>query len=92
MEEINGNPKEQSLKKTMYVMIAVAVVLALALAYIWYQKSSLVNELNIEKEALTEQMISLQNDYASLSSDNEKINAQLPANLAILSAARWPNV
>ena len=40
-------------------------------------ESSLVNELNIEKDALTQQMISLQNDYATLSSDNEQINAQL---------------
>ena len=83
MEEKNPNQpvlpnqNEQTLKKTMYAMIAVAVVLALVLAYVWYQKSSLVNELNIEKDALTEQMIALQNDYATLSSDNDKINAQL---------------
>ena len=79
MEEMNFTPesKEPMLKKTMYVMIAIAVALAVALAYIWYQKSSLVNELNIEKDALTEQMIALQNDYAALSSDNEMINAQL---------------
>lgn len=63
--------------KTMYVMIGVAVVMALVLAYVWYQKSSLVKELNIEKEALTEQMVTLQHEYATLSSDNEKINAQL---------------
>ena len=77
MEENVVNTKEETLKKVMYALIAVAVVLALVLAYIWYQKSSLVNELNIEKEALTEQMISLQHDYAALSSDNDKINAQL---------------
>ena len=83
MEEKNpnrpsqANLNEQKLKTTMYAMIAVAAVLALVLAYVWYQKSSLVSELNIEKEALTEQMISLQNDYATLSSDNDKINAQL---------------
>ena len=77
MEEKITNPQERSLKKVMYILIAVAVVLALVLAYVWYQKSSLVSELNIEKEALTEQMISLQNDYASLSSDNDRINAQL---------------
>ena len=60
--------EEQSLKKVMYALAAVAVVLAGALAYIWYQKSSLVNELTLEKEELTEQMIALQNDYATLSS------------------------
>lgn len=65
------------LKKVMYALIAVAVLLAGALAYIWWSKSSLVNELNIEKEELTSQMIALQNDYASLSSDYDTINSQL---------------
>ena len=69
--------EEQSLKKIMYALAAVAVVLAGALAYIWYQKSSLVNELTLEKEELTEQMIALQNDYATLSSDYDDINLQL---------------
>ena len=69
--------EEQSLKKVMYALAAVAVVLAGALAYIWYQKSSLVNELTLEKEELTEQMIALQNDYATLSSDYDDLNLQL---------------
>ena len=42
MEENVSTPKEKSLKTTMYVMIVLAVVLALVLAYVWYQKSSLV--------------------------------------------------
>lgn len=65
------------LKKVMYALIAVAVLLAGALAYIWYEKTSLVNELNLEKEELTSQMIALQNDYATLSSDYDTINSQL---------------
>ncbi len=69
--------EEQSLKKVMYALIAVAVLLAGALAYIWCQKSSLVKDLTIEKEELTEQMIALQNDYATLSSDYDDINLQL---------------
>ncbi|MBO5814793.1 MAG: hypothetical protein J6R30_01610 [Bacteroidales bacterium] len=69
--------EEQSLKKVMYALIAVAVLLAGTLAYIWYQKSSLVKDLTMEKEELTEQMIALQNDYATLSSDYDDINLQL---------------
>jgi hypothetical protein len=65
------------LKKVMYALIAVVVVLAGTLAYIWWSKSSLVNELNVEKEELTSQMIALQNDYATLSSDYDMINSQL---------------
>ena len=69
--------EEQSLKKIMYALIAVAVILAGVLVYIWYQKSSLVKELTIEKEELTEQMVALQNYYATLSSEYDDINLQL---------------
>ena len=65
------------LKKIMYALIAVVLMLAGALAYVWWDKTGLVNELNIEKEELTSQMIALQNDYATLSSDYDTINSQL---------------
>lgn len=69
--------KNNSLKTIMWVLAAVAVVLALALGYIWSSKSSLVKELNAEKEDLTRQMIALKGDYDSLSSDYAAINSQL---------------
>lgn len=69
--------EEKNLKNVMYILAAVAVVLAGTLAYIWYQKYTLVNELTLEKEELTAQMIDLQNDYAMLSSDYDTINSQL---------------
>lgn len=75
MEEKKTN--EQTLKKTMYALIAVAAVLLAALVFVWFERTSLVNDLNIEKEDLTAQMISLQKDYAELSSDYDVINSQL---------------
>ena len=75
MEE--NKTQDGDLKKIMYALVAVAVVLAAALAYIWFERTSLVNDLNLEKEDLTAQMIALQNDYASLSSDYDSINSQL---------------
>lgn len=75
--EDNKAMEENKLKKIMYALIAVAVVLAGVLAYIWYTKSQLVNDLNAEKDDLTQQMIALQNDYATLSSDYDSINSQL---------------
>lgn len=71
------NMNEQTLKKIMYALIAAVVVLAGTLAYIWYQKSSLVNDLTVEKEELTAQMIALQSDYETLSSEYDDINLQL---------------
>lgn len=67
-------------KKMKNIVIALGVVIALlagVLAYIWWQKSSLISDLNLEKEELTAQMIDLQNDYATLSSDYDIINSQL---------------
>lgn len=72
-----GREKAAGLKKTMYVLAAVAAVLFVALAAVWIERSSLVKELKVEKDDLTREMIALQNDYASLSSDYESINMQL---------------
>lgn len=64
-------------KSIMVIMIVVAALLAAALAYVLYQKNKLVNELNIDKQELTEQIEALQSDYESLSSDYDSINLQL---------------
>ena len=77
MEEVKGNPQDSKMKKIMYMLVAVAIVLAAALAFVWFERTSLVNDLNDEKQDLTQRMIELQNDYASLSSDYETINSQL---------------
>ena len=74
--------KVKSLKTAMFVLAGVAVLLAVALIFIWSQKSSLISELEVEKQDLTAQMESLQNDYASLSSDYDSINSQLDTSRA----------
>ena len=76
-EERERKERNKDLRKPMWVLVAIAVVLAGALAYVWIQKSRLIGELNVEKDELTEQIVSLQSDYASLSSDYDSINSQL---------------
>ncbi len=76
-EERERKERNTDLRKVMYALIGVAALLAAALAYIWIQKSSLVKELEVEKEELTEQIVALQSDYDSLSSDYDSINSQL---------------
>ena len=61
----------------MNALIVAVVVLAGVLAYVWYQKTSLVDDLTVEKEELTAQMVALQNDYETLSSEYDDINLQL---------------
>ena len=76
-EERERKERNTDLRKVMYVLVGVAALLAGALAYIWVQKSSLVKELEVEKEDLTEQIVALQGDYANLSSEYDTINSQL---------------
>ena len=76
-EERERKERNTDLRKVMYVLIGLAALLAGALAYIWIQKSSLVKELEIEKQDLTEQIVALQSDYDNLSSDYDTINSQL---------------
>ena len=66
-----------NLKTLIYGLGALAVTLAVVLAVVWYKNSSLVKELELDKQALTQEMIQLQNDYATLSSDYDAINHQL---------------
>ena len=77
LEREEREKKNGGLKSVMYALAAVAVLLAGALAYVWFQKSSLVKDLNLEKEDLTEQIVALQQDYDNLSSDYDAINSQL---------------
>lgn len=74
--------KEKKLKRTMWILVVVAVALVAVLGYVWSQKASLISELEDEKRDLTEQMESLQNDYATLSSDYDNINSQLDTSRA----------
>lgn len=74
--------REKKLKRTMWILVVVAVALVAVLGYVWSQKSSLISELEDEKRDLTEQMESLQNDYATLSSDYDSINSQLDTSRA----------
>ncbi len=64
-------------KITVIVLSVVAVILAGVLAYIWIDRQSLIDDLTVEKNQLTEQMVSLQNDYSTLSSNNDSLNVQL---------------
>ena len=71
------NNTEKKLKVVLIVLSVVVALLAVFASVIWWQKSSIIDDLNVEKNELEQQMIELQNDYASLSSDYDSINSQL---------------
>ena len=68
---------EQNYKKIIIALAAVAVVLLGVLIYVFVDRNSIINDLTIEKEDLTAQMVELQNDYANLSTANDTLNAEL---------------
>ena len=68
---------EKNYKSIIIALAAVAVVLVGVLIYVYADRNSIINDLTIEKEDLTAQMVELQNDYANLSSANDTLNAEL---------------
>ena len=76
-EEREKKNRNGGLKTALVILAVAAVALAGGLAWIWSQKSSLVNELEGEKADLAQQMLSLQSDFENLNSDYENINSQL---------------
>ncbi|MDD2584931.1 MAG: hypothetical protein WCR61_06725 [Bacteroidales bacterium] len=69
--------KEKNLKILVIVMASVAVIMAAVLAWIWIDRNGMIQDLTVEKEQLTAQMVQLRDDYEVLSIDNDSINAQL---------------
>ncbi len=81
LERIEREEREKKANKgpktMMTILAVVAVILAGVLAYMLYQRNTLVNQLEGEKEELAQQMVALQQDFSTLSSDYEAINHQL---------------
>ncbi len=76
-EERERKERSTSLKPVMWVLAVIAIALGAVLAYVWSSKNKLVEDLEIDKQQLTEQIVSLQSDYESLSSEYDSVNAQL---------------
>lgn len=68
---------EKNLKTLVIVMASVAVVLALVLAWLYVDRSGMINDLTAEKEQLTVQMLELRDDYSELTTNNDSLNAEL---------------
>ena len=72
---MEGNSK--NLKTAVIVLSAVAALLAIVFAYVWFDRQSMINDLRIDKENLTNELISMQEEYSILSSDNDSLNSRL---------------
>lgn len=71
-----GN-SNKGLKVTVIILSVVAVVLAGVFAYVWVDRQKMIDDLTIDKQNLTNELIELQGEYSQLSSDNDSLNVQL---------------
>ena len=76
-EEREKENRKGGLKTATIILAVAALALAGALAWVYTQKSGLVNELEDEKTELTQQLLSLQTEFESLSTENDEISHQL---------------
>ena len=80
LERLAREEREKK-QRTPYIVLAVlaaiAIGLGIALSVVSRNNSSLVRELNKEKEDLSEQFRALQADFDSLNTDYESISHQL---------------
>lgn len=72
-----GNGNEGQVRKVVIILASLAAVLALVLAYVWISNMRLVKELNSEKDDLTSELIALQTDYETISTNNVALNDSL---------------
>jgi chromosome segregation ATPase len=79
--ERRAREEREKKQKTPYIILAllavVAIGLGIALSVVTRNNSSLVRELEAEKQELSEQFLALQADFDSLNTDYESISHQL---------------
>ena len=67
-------------KKLKNIIIVLAVLIGLLAAvfiFVWSDRQSMIKDLTLDKEELTQELVSLQGEYSVLSSDNDSLNVQL---------------
>ena len=84
----NNVDNNRKLKVTVIVLAVIAAVLALVFAYVWYDRQQMINDLTVDKENLTNELIELQGEYSQLSTDNDSLNVQLDREKEKVQAVR----
>lgn len=74
-KEMKNNNKK--LKIAVIILAILAGILAIVFAFVWHDRQSMINDLTIDKEQLTQELVALQTEYSALSSTNDSINVEL---------------
>ena len=76
-KQLKNKGKEKQLKNIVVVMVIIAITLGGVLAWLWFDRDSMIKELTIEKDGLTAEMVQLRNDYQEITTSNDSLNAGL---------------
>ncbi len=68
---------EKNFKILIGALAGVVVLLAGILIYVWVDRNSMIDDLTVDKETLTAEMLQLQEDYSNLSTTNDTLNNEL---------------
>lgn len=68
---------EQKLKVLIGVLVAIALLLIGVLIFVWRDRTSIIDNLTVEKGTLTEELGQLKTDYSELTTTNDTLNQQL---------------
>ncbi len=68
---------EKNFKVLIGALAGVVVLLVGILIYVVADRNSIINDLTVDKETLTAEMMQLQQDYSALSSTNDTLNNEL---------------
>ncbi len=68
---------EKNFKILIGALAGVVVLLAGILIYVWVDRNSMIDDLTIDKETLTAEMLQLQEDYSNLSTTNDTLSNEL---------------
>lgn len=67
----------KKLKNIIIVLAVLIGLLAVVFIFVWSDRQSMIKDLTLDKEELTQELVSLQGEYSVLSSDNDSLNVQL---------------
>ncbi len=67
----------KKLKAIIAVLGSLAAVLAIVFFFVWRDRQAMIQDLTLDKEELTQELVSLQGEYSVLSSNNDSLNVQL---------------
>lgn len=76
-ENTTENGTNQKLKITVIILAVVAALLIIVFVFVWLDRQSMIKDLVVDKEELTQELVTMQSEYSILSSNNDSLSSEL---------------